>query len=166
MDDEIVRKAARVSYFFGASLFATNFGYVIFSKKHYVTTTSAFIYTLETISQISSGCKTYFARNSEPNLVLSQIGFSFHWLSLAIFTGAYISVATQTPLLQSHAVCRFAPYLLISFMALGLCASFYFAVFDEKEVLHNLGLAWILIATKLAACLIIVCVQFIALKSI
>lgn len=59
---------------------------------------------------------------------LHAVGFTAHWLSLGIFTGAYIKVGTQTPLLQPHKHCSFAPVALNVGIFTVLAVSFYFEV--------------------------------------
>ena len=102
MNDSVVKTSARITYFFGAALFTASFTYVSTSKKHYLTLTSTLIYLFEITSQVADGLKSYYPKGSQSQLICHGLGFTTHWLSLALFTASYVSVATQTPLLQSN----------------------------------------------------------------
>lgn len=70
----------------------------------------------------------YYAERQEARNALQSVAFSSHWAALGVFTGQYIRVATQIPLLRAKAVFGWFPYLLYILIA-ATCAFFVYAGF-------------------------------------
>lgn len=75
--------------------------YIIASKQHSLTSTVLLIYSLEIITQ-SFSVALFKVPADKTRLVdsLTAVSFGAHWMGLGIFTGGYITVATQIPLLR------------------------------------------------------------------
>ena len=75
--------------------------YIALSKNHTLSFVIALIYFLEIASQVSSiaALRLPVGKVTLVNL-FSVSAYSSHWIAIGLFTGEYIKVATQIPLLQ------------------------------------------------------------------
>jgi len=91
---------------------------------------------------MTTGCSAvyYPPDNEVQKRQLEAVSFISHWLSLGIFTGAYIKVATQMPLFQGgQRICKYLPYILNITIVLILCGAYYAFAFVHSAAPY---LAW------------------------
>jgi hypothetical protein len=80
-----------------------------------------------------------------------------HWLALGVFTGEYIKVATQVPLIRQKQILNYCPFILIIvvIVTLGFCFFAYVAVaeaviwMDWIEFTGKNFLAWSILTIQL-----------------
>ena len=150
-------------YITTAALFSTSLLYTILSERHIITRTAAMIFVLEIISNSCDAASFYYIRGDNAQLYLNAVGFTTHWLAIGIFTGAYIKVGTQTPLMLPHRRCTLAPVSLNVAILLILSVSFYTAVYVNNAASY---LTWIAFTTKIGLALFIFLIQLASLRSI
>ena len=89
--------------------------------------------------------------------------YSSHWISIGLFTGEYIKVATQIPLLRSTNKFGYFPTLLMLLIVGTLTFSVYAGFFINAET----GvLVWIAFLTRNSLAFMILTVQLMTLYSI
>lgn len=59
--------------------------------------------------------------------------FTTHWLALSVFTGQYIKIATQTPLLLNKNRCIYCPKFL-NFIVLLTVLLYFFCIVYTKNI--------------------------------
>lgn len=150
-----------VTYGITAALFAISLCYSIVVKEHTVSYTVIAIYTLSILS-MTAGCSAVaFPTDSEKYLNLSAVSFSAHWLSLGIFTGAYIKVATQTPLFRGgERTCHSVPFILNAVIVIILCGTYYTFSFVHSAAPY---LTWLAFVLRICASLAIMTIQIACL---
>ena len=152
------------TYGITAALFAISFCYSIVVKEHTVSYTVIAIYILSILS-MSTGCTAItYPQDSEKYLNLAAVSFSAHWLSLGIFTGAYIKVATQTPLFRGgERMCNMLPLILKAVIVLILCGTYYTFAFVHSAAPY---LTWLAFVLKTCLSLTIMTIQIACLYKI
>lgn len=129
--------------------------YIIWSKQHRITRTIAIIYLLEILC-LSCAIATFFESiHQKKQNALFSISFSAHWIAIGFFTGEYVKVATQVPLLRKTTVLRWLPMLLNLLIWGTLGIAIYGLFFWDAQ---NVYVKWILftLRTFLAFSLLIV----------
>jgi hypothetical protein len=92
------------------------------------------------------------------------VSFSAHWLSLGIFTGAYIKVATQTPLFRDgQRMCKLLPYILNAVIVLILCGTYYTFAFVHSATPY---LTWLAFLLKVCLSLTLMAIQIACIYKI
>lgn len=86
------------------------------------------IYLLEILCQCCAVATFKLERGTTTSEVLTAVSFSAHWIALGLFTGEYLTVAYQTPLLRLKTKLAWFPTFLIIFIV-GLCAALFYGQF-------------------------------------
>lgn len=97
----------------------------------------------------------YEAMNLKTQNALLAVSFSAHWIAIGFFTGEYVKVATQVPLLRKTTVMRWFP-LLLNLLIWGTLGIAIYGLFFWDA--NNVYIKWILftLRTFLAFSLLIV----------
>jgi hypothetical protein len=135
-----------------------SFLFIAWSKNHALTTTITLIYLLEVLTQSCSvSLFKLTPANSSVRVIdsLTAIAFSAHWMGLGIFTGGYIKVATQIPLLRSNQKFQWLPSMLNLVIAGILTVLIYIAIFVQNA---NTKLKWGFFFAKFILALVILIV--------
>ena len=69
-------------------------------KGYKITTTLALLYLFQTVNFTCQSAEQFADKDSKTFIILDWTGYTCQLLVMTLFTCAYISVATQTPLLQ------------------------------------------------------------------
>jgi hypothetical protein len=126
---------ATACYLISALVFIVSFIVICTSQLHQTTLSLVGIYIWEIIS-LSLMAGALIASSLSLNWVkyLQVGGFFAHWFSISIFTGQYIKVATQTPLLLKRLVYPWCPVALDCFVfALMLIPIVFYERFSDNK---------------------------------
>lgn len=108
-------------------IFTFSFGYVCFSRNHNLTVPLIIIYLLEITSLSFVIAKTVIPQDSS-NVLMEELWaakFTGHWLAMSIFTGEYLKVATQLPVIRPKPTLGYCPLFLNIFVLLTAVVIFF-----------------------------------------
>ena len=147
-------------YIIAGSFLILSFAYICFSKNHRMTAPLTAIYALEIISNICASL-TFLIEAGRLQDYFWSAAFTTHWLSVAIFTGQYIGVSTQTPLLLEKRSLKYAPLLLNLFVIAVLVLAAYAYIY-----LHGMAiiLVWSVFLVKFFFACLILALQILSVK--
>ena len=142
--------------------------YIFQSKNHRITVPLILIYLLEIFSQCCAST-TFFISNPNAPLPSPRINylwagaFTAHWISVSIFTGEYIKVSTQTPLLLDKSTLQWCPMAMniLVLSVLGFC--FYGYIYVTQAAAF---LVWIVFTGKTFLAFSMLSVQVLSVTKI
>ena len=139
--------------------------YMTFSRKHSMSVRVAAIILLEIACQAFQVAAMITSREKHQTSrqIFLTASYSSHWVSIGLFTGEYIKVATQIPLLRENNKFGYFPTLLMLLIVGTLTISIYAGFFIN---VNSAFLRWIAFLTRNSLALTILTVQLITLRSI
>ena len=155
-------------YMISGILLIISLVYICQSKNHRITVPLILIYLLEIFSQCCAST-TFFISNPNAPLPSPRINylwagaFTAHWISVSIFTGEYIKVSTQTPLLLDKSTLQWCPMAMnvLVLIVLGFC--FYGYIFVTQAAAF---LVWIVFTGKTFLAFSMLSVQVLSVTKI
>jgi hypothetical protein len=147
-------------------LILLSFGVVCVSSKYALSLPLVLIYLLEIASLGLRSCQRFFVRWKFDQAVVDiwfAAHFTAHWLALSLFTGVYIKVATQTPLLRDKPILKCFPFLLNIVVLAALLVSFQGYVVLTKVIIW---MDWIEFWCKIGLTLCLFIIQIVSVKTI
>lgn len=161
--DKSVLNFVMSCYILSGLTFIGSFIFILQSKQHHLTITLLLIYILEIICQTANVITFQLNNAARVNEFLTACAYSCHWIALGLFTGEYIKVSTQIPLLRDIPKFSWFP-LLLNLIILGTLAVTIYGVIFVQGV--STLTAWIVFLAKTFLANSILIVQIVSIRSI